>query len=146
MGFYSKTKVSIQRIAHGSRYPLACGRYPSTGGKPLPQQHQRFPYVPVRDLKLKDRVSGKNEKEKSTSCIAEMAALFQCHAANDFNDAACVMEIDKLTKCNEAAKVQSILKKAKKEKDDYEAKRLNTKQLNNLLDKYPQKIHGIRRL
>lgn len=46
----------------GSRYPLPHGGFPVTGRGPTIKP---FPYVPIRDLKLKDQVSGTHDKEVS---------------------------------------------------------------------------------
>lgn len=50
--------------ALGARYFLPRGGLPKNGRRPTIQP---FPYVPIRDLKLKDKVSGKYDKESRKS-------------------------------------------------------------------------------
>ena len=55
----------FERLAHGTRYLNPTGSFPKNGRKPQAQQPPQFPYVPLRDLKLKDKVSGVYDREYS---------------------------------------------------------------------------------
>ncbi|XP_018011728.1 uncharacterized protein LOC108668963 [Hyalella azteca] len=137
--FTKKTYGGKSFPGPGGRYAQPFGGYPTTGRGPtlLP-----FPFVPIRDLKLKDRVSGKFDQETNTKCLHEMAVLLACYKKHDFAQAPCAVEATSLTNCHNKIREEIVTRKAKEKVGDMNpgAKRLNRRQVNSLLQRYPQKI------
>jgi len=102
--------------------------------------HAREPIVfqELRPLKLRNSVSTKTEKTVDNSCLQEMAVMFACLKANDFNEAACSPEITGFQTCYAGYKKK--LKDAQQKESSLSpgASTLTARQLNSLLKKYPQ--------
>ncbi|KAF2351607.1 hypothetical protein FHG87_017631 [Trinorchestia longiramus] len=138
--FARKTYAGKTFAGPGARYPLPCGGYPATGRG---QTAVPFPYVPIRDLKLKNKVSGQYEQDTDTRCLQEMGLLLACYKKHDFSQALCAAEAEVLTNCHKKAREEQKLRKAKEQEKamDPGAKQLNARQVNVLLKRFPQKLN-----
>ncbi|XP_050730309.1 coiled-coil-helix-coiled-coil-helix domain-containing protein 1-like [Eriocheir sinensis] len=99
-----------------------------------------FPFNGCLPLTLRDHVSGKGDKQQSNACLQEMAIMFACFKKNDFSQAACSKEIDTFQACH----LNHMITESKKKDQELNSlmphgeRRLNHKQLNQLLRKYRQ--------
>ncbi|XP_072165364.1 small ribosomal subunit protein mS37-like [Diadema setosum] len=88
-----------------------------------------------KPLALRDKVSLKRTRAEAATCITEMAVLMSCWKQHDFNDSDCSEEINLFNKCiAEAEATRRQLTQAGKTGSN---QRLTSKQLNELLWKYP---------
>ncbi|XP_054774146.1 small ribosomal subunit protein mS37-like [Lytechinus pictus] len=88
-----------------------------------------------KPLALRDRVSLKKAKPEAATCITEMAVLMSCWKQHEFSDADCSEEISLFNKC--LADAELLKREATQAGKTGSAKRLSSKQINELLWKYP---------
>lgn len=104
----------------------------------LPQLESRVPFQEILPLRLKNQVSGKTDKGSDVACLQEMAVMFSCLKANDFNEDLCPKEVSTFKRCY---KVYLDKKATKKETSSkgivVPGKDLNYKQLNKVLKQFP---------
>lgn len=101
--------------------------------------HEPVPFKEILPLKLKAGVSGKGQKTSEACCIYEMSVMFACLKDNDFQQSMCGKEIESFQKCYS----NNMKEKAQRKERDLKGvltpgeKDLTAKQLNMLLQKYP---------
>ncbi|XP_055637896.1 uncharacterized protein LOC129776335 [Toxorhynchites rutilus septentrionalis] len=104
----------------------------------LPQREATVPFQEILPLRLKNQVSGKTDKTSDVACLQEMAVMFSCLKANDFEERLCLKEASTFKKCY---KVYLDKKADKKETSSkgiiVPGRDLNHKQLNAFLQQYP---------
>ncbi|CDI97982.1 coiled coil helix coiled coil helix [Echinococcus multilocularis] len=105
-----------------------------------------FKYKYYRDPILKNKVSGKGEKEPRAVCVEEMALMLACLKSNDFEEKPCSQVIDAFNKCVAAAELRRERNKQARQlghfnntsDDPDEVKRLSSIQINRVLRKFPE--------
>lgn len=102
-------------------------------------QTEPIPFQEILPLKLKNKVSGKGDKNKSVSCLHEMSILFACFKDNDFSQTICANEIANFQKCHKAALDKKYLEKEQELKGIMKPgqKDLSHRQVNRILKGYP---------
>lgn len=66
----------------------------------IPQDINKVPFKANLPLKLRDRVSGKSDRQKPVPCLQELTTLFASLRDNDFNEELCVKETAALRAAN----------------------------------------------
>jgi len=109
-----------------------------------PQIEKLVPWKRAVPIALHNEVSGKGNKSQDVICLEEIALMFTCLKNNDFKDSICLEEMKKYHNCvfnhmaaKEELKRQIVAGKLTPNKRGEPAK-LNHRQLNMLLKKYPQ--------
>ncbi|ODM94796.1 Coiled-coil-helix-coiled-coil-helix domain-containing protein 1 [Orchesella cincta] len=78
----------------------------------------------------------------NVSCLHEMAIMFACMKKNEFKEVKCSEEIETFNKCHmehiELKKLAKLREESGQVVTGNNARKLTTKQLNQLLAKYPQ--------
>ncbi|VDD83345.1 unnamed protein product [Mesocestoides corti] len=112
-----------------------------------------FKFKYYKDPLLKNKVSGKGEKEPRkfvrfiySVCVEEMALMLACLKSNDFEEKPCSQVIDAFNKCVVAAEARRTRNKEARrmghfssESDDpEESSRLSSIQINRVLRKFPE--------
>lgn len=65
-----------------------------------PQKIDKVPFRALLPLKLRNRVSGKSDRQKLAPCIQELTALFAKMKEHEFDEQLCAKEIETLRKAN----------------------------------------------
>jgi len=104
---------------------------------------KKVPWKQFTKLELKNEVSSKGEKGTESVCLQELALMYTCLADHDFKDNLCAQQMKTYHEC-----VFSHMKKIDAQKEQLltgklvpntrEPQKLNHRQLNVLLRKYPQ--------
>ncbi|VDL18947.1 unnamed protein product [Hymenolepis diminuta] len=105
-----------------------------------------FKYKYYKDPILKNKVSGKGEKETRAVCVEEMALMLACLKTNDYEEKPCSQVIDSFKRCVIAAEARRERnKEARKmghfntDPDDAdEVKKLSSIQINRVLRRFPE--------
>lgn len=105
----------------------------------MPQNENKVPFVALLPLGLKNSISGKENRGSQVACLEEMAVMFSCLKANEFNEALCPKEVGGFQKC------YSMHRQAESEKRELEKKgllvpgerKLAFRQVNQVLKDYP---------
>ncbi|ODM99951.1 Coiled-coil-helix-coiled-coil-helix domain-containing protein 1 [Orchesella cincta] len=107
-----------------------------------PHEIKVTPFKELLPLRLQNSVSSKSEKGADVSCLQEMAVMFACMKNNDFKEVKCSQEIETFNKCHLEHTASKKLAKQKEESGEIvtgtNSRNLTSKQLNQLLAKYPQ--------
>ncbi|CAL1674790.1 unnamed protein product [Lasius platythorax] len=64
-----------------------------------PQNENKVPFKAILPLKLRDRVSSKNQKATDRGCLYELSLLLTCLEENEFEDKRCVPQFKVLDQC-----------------------------------------------
>ncbi|KAF8567614.1 Coiled-coil-helix-coiled-coil-helix domain-containing protein 1 [Paragonimus westermani] len=107
-------------------------------------EHYKYDYY--REPVLKNKVSGKDEKEPRAVCVEEMMLMLNCLKTNDFDEKPCTQLIDTFNHCVQMAERQrrnnKELRKAgafeSSEDIDTTSKRLPASQVTKLLQRFPE--------
>ncbi|VDM17489.1 unnamed protein product [Hydatigera taeniaeformis] len=105
-----------------------------------------FKYKYYKDPILKNKVSGKGEKETRAVCVEEITLMLTCLKSNDFEEKPCSQVIEAFKKCVAAAELRrEQIKKARQMgqfntflDDPDEAKKFSSIQINRMLYKFPE--------
>nr|CDS25631.1 coiled coil helix coiled coil helix [Hymenolepis microstoma] len=105
-----------------------------------------FKFKYYRDPILKNKVSGKGEKETRAVCVEEMALMLTCLKTNDFEEKPCSHVIDSFKRCVIAADARRERNKESRkmghfntDSDDAdEVGKLSSIQINRVLRKFPE--------
>lgn len=105
----------------------------------LPQNENNVPFVALLPLALKKSISGKENRGSQVACLEEMAVMFSCLKANEFNEALCPKEVGGFQKC------YTMHKQSESEKRELDKKgllvpgerKLGFRQVNRVLKDYP---------
>uniref|UniRef100_A0A023G6R2 CHCH domain-containing protein n=1 Tax=Amblyomma triste TaxID=251400 RepID=A0A023G6R2_AMBTT len=104
------------------------------------------PPIPFRQLlpmELKDKVSGKSNKQKDVSCLPEMMTLFSCLAEKNYDSNNCLKEAKEFQGCFNKFLEKNAQYKATGSLGilipGLKASQLTSQQANTLLRKYPLK-------
>uniref|UniRef100_A0A6M2DCM4 Putative coiled-coil-helix-coiled-coil-helix domain-containing protein 1 n=1 Tax=Xenopsylla cheopis TaxID=163159 RepID=A0A6M2DCM4_XENCH len=102
-------------------------------------QTEPIPFQELLPLKLKNKVSGKGDKNATASCLHEMSILFACLKDNDFSETICAKEIANFQKCHTDFMKQSYIDKEQALKGVMNPgqKNLTHRQVNKLLKGFP---------
>lgn len=97
------------------------------------------PFQEILPIKLRNMVSGKGDKSRTTACVQEMSVLFACLKKHDFKESACAKEISNFQNCYTNHKEQLALRQLQEKKGLLVPgeKQLSHKQANKLLKKFP---------
>uniref|UniRef100_L7M2I2 CHCH domain-containing protein n=1 Tax=Rhipicephalus pulchellus TaxID=72859 RepID=L7M2I2_RHIPC len=102
------------------------------------------PPVPFRQLlpmQLKDKVSGKRDRQKDVACLPEMMTLFSCLAEKNYDSNNCSKEVTAFQGCFNKFLKQNAQYKATGSlgilTPGLKASQLTSQQANALLKKYP---------
>ena len=106
-----------------------------------PQQENAVPFQEILPLRLKNTVSGKSDSASDVQCLQEMAVLFACLKDNDFVESSCSKQIGNFQNCYKLHLDKSFAAK----RNDNEGivmpgKKLNYKQLNKYMRRYPNPL------
>ncbi|XP_041362898.1 coiled-coil-helix-coiled-coil-helix domain-containing protein 1-like isoform X2 [Gigantopelta aegis] len=101
-------------------------------------KHNPVTYKIIYPPILKDSVSNKKVREKSSPCGQEMMLLLSCWRKNDFLESKCSKEIVDFNNC-------VVTANANKSADESTiSKTLTSSKINKLLRRYPQPPHTIK--
>ncbi|KAG5307529.1 CHCH1 protein, partial [Pseudoatta argentina] len=105
-----------------------------------PQNEKKVPFKEVMPLKLKNSVSGKNQKTAEKGCLLQMSLLLTCLEENEYEDKRCIPELKALNQCYQV--YTSSIERVHSLKDQIipvpdTNKNLTHKQITYLLRKYP---------
>jgi len=103
---------------------------------------EKVKFQELLPLQLKNDMTRKNEKGADTTCLQEMAVMFACMKKADFKEAKCSEEISIFNKCYwqhmETKKMQKERESSGEIVTGKNVRNLTLKQLNQILQKYPQ--------
>ncbi|CAL8094221.1 unnamed protein product [Calicophoron daubneyi] len=107
---------------------------------------EHYKYTYYRDPVLKNKVSGKGEKEPRAVCVEEMTVMLNCLKNSDFDQKPCTQLINAFKTCVQTA--EASRKKAKElrksgvfdlsEEVTDSGKRLPAEQVTKLLRRFPE--------
>lgn len=104
-----------------------------------PQSENKVPFKAILPLKLKDRVSSKNQKITEHGCLHELSLLLTCLEENEFADKRCIPQFKVLDQC-----YNTYLKNVERTQIEQEkivpvpnSKNFTHKQISYLLRRYP---------
>jgi len=107
------------------------------------QNINTVPWMQALPMALRNCVSSKSDKTMESICLQEMALMYTCMKNNEFRDKLCVTEISTYRSCvfkhlkqKEERKEQLVA--GKLTPNTKEPSRLNFRQLNILLRRFPQ--------
>ncbi|KAL5966301.1 Coiled-coil-helix-coiled-coil-helix domain-containing protein 1 [Taenia solium] len=99
-----------------------------------------------RDLILKNKVSGKGEKETRAVCVEEIALMLACLKTNDYEEKPCSQVIDVFKKCVAAAELRRERNKQARHLGQFnansvdpdEVRKFSSIHINRALRKFPE--------
>ncbi|KAL5106710.1 hypothetical protein TcWFU_003396 [Taenia crassiceps] len=105
-----------------------------------------FRYKYCKDPVLKNKVSGKGEKETRAVCVEEIALMLACLKSSDFEEKPCSQVIDAFKKCVVAAELRRERNKQARQlglpsstlDDSDEVRKFSSTQINRILYKFPE--------
>ncbi|XP_058814562.1 uncharacterized protein LOC131678427 [Topomyia yanbarensis] len=104
----------------------------------IPQNEKTVSFKEILPLRLKNQVSGKTDKGSDVACLQEMAVMFSCLKANEFNERLCPKEVSSFKKCYKVYIDKKAVNKETSSKGILvPGKDLNYKQLNKVLRQFP---------
>ncbi|KAJ7324433.1 hypothetical protein JRQ81_017453 [Phrynocephalus forsythii] len=103
-------------------------------------QGKRIPYKehwprPSHHLALADKIRRQPREVQEAECITEMSLMMACWKQNEFNDTACVEEIQAFQRC--AAESEAKYKEKLKREAMGQTDNFNVKTMNQLLKEFP---------
>ncbi|KER25009.1 hypothetical protein X801_04894 [Opisthorchis viverrini] len=124
-----KMSTACQRL-----YKRSTTRFPH-------MEHYKYDYY--REPVLKDKVSGRGEKEPRAVCVGEMTVMLSCLKNHDFDEAPCTQLIDAFKACVQVAeakraKDRELRRSGVLEPGDEETRRLPASQVTKLLQRFPE--------
>ncbi|XP_029670013.1 coiled-coil-helix-coiled-coil-helix domain-containing protein 1 [Formica exsecta] len=106
-----------------------------------PQNENKVPFKAMLPLKLRDRVSSKNQKVTDRGCLHETVLLLTCLEENEFQDKRCIPQFKALDQC-----YKTYMKNVERTQIEHEqdvpipnSKNLTHKQITYLLRRNPTK-------
>lgn len=109
----SKPHVLAEKLKYSNLHnilPIYCKNSPNSsrmrlffalmGNGRWPQKIDKVPFRALLPLKLRNRVSGKSDRQKLAPCIQELTALFAKMKEHEFDEQLCAKEIETLRKAN----------------------------------------------
>ncbi|XP_072755437.1 uncharacterized protein [Anoplolepis gracilipes] len=104
-----------------------------------PPNESKVPFKAILPLKLRDRVSSKNQKETDRGCLYESILLLTCLEENEYQDKRCIPQFKELDQCYKT--YMKNIERAQVEHDQVvpipNSKNLTHKQITHLLRRYP---------
>ncbi|XP_063239298.1 small ribosomal subunit protein mS37 [Bacillus rossius redtenbacheri] len=103
-------------------------------------QKEPVPFQELLPVRLKNWVSGRSEKDAGVSCLQELSVMFACLKRNEFEQALCSKEIGLFQNCYKQHLDNKFVKKQQEKKGVVitGSKNLGSKQINQLLKRFPQ--------
>ncbi|XP_024940515.1 uncharacterized protein LOC107267376 [Cephus cinctus] len=104
-----------------------------------PQNIKKVPFQPILPMALRNKVSGKYDKQTEGGCLYEISLLFACMQKNAFDESLCSHEINNLNVCYSDYLSKRRTRKADQEKGIITPgeKNLTHLQLNKFLKRFP---------
>ncbi|KAA0187978.1 Coiled-coil-helix-coiled-coil-helix domain-containing protein 1 [Fasciolopsis buskii] len=123
---------------------VSCSRLYKRGTRNFPyMEHYKYDYP--REPVLKDKVSGKGEKEPRAVCVEEMSLMLNCLKSNDFDEKPCTQFIETFKNCVQVAETRRLKSKEMRKSGLFEAptdegvsRRLPAAQVTKLLRMFPE--------